>query len=82
MSFNSRENSLADGAPIRLYQFSRGVMRWLNTSGDRDEVVGSNTDSLFQLFGRISISGAMGLQPCKVLAAESPDNHPPPSKSE
>jgi uncharacterized phage protein (TIGR02218 family) len=55
MSFNSRENSLADGAPIRLYQFSRGVMRWLNTSGDRDEVVG--TQIFRTLRGGISDDG-------------------------
>jgi uncharacterized phage protein (TIGR02218 family) len=36
MSFDSRETSLATGAPIRLYQFSRGVMRWLYCTADRD----------------------------------------------
>jgi uncharacterized phage protein (TIGR02218 family) len=34
MSFDSREVSLASGTPVRLYEFRRGVMRWLyNTSG-------------------------------------------------
>lgn len=36
MSFDSREQSLADGQPIRLYEFSRGVMRWAYATCDRD----------------------------------------------
>ncbi|WP_325438056.1 phage BR0599 family protein [Pseudomonas nitroreducens] len=36
MSYDSRERSLADGQPIRLYQFSRGVLRWAYSSADRD----------------------------------------------
>ncbi|CDM42380.1 phage BR0599 family protein [Ectopseudomonas oleovorans] len=36
MSSASRELSLADGQPIRLYQFSRGVLRWSYTSADRN----------------------------------------------
>ncbi|EKM4240507.1 hypothetical protein V4422_006288, partial [Pseudomonas aeruginosa] len=36
MSFNSRESSLADGQPVRLYQFSRGAIRWSYNSSDRD----------------------------------------------
>lgn len=41
MSFDSREYSLADGAPVRLYEFSRGVWRWLYNSSDRDIAVGT-----------------------------------------
>ncbi len=36
MSFNSRESSLVDGQPVRLYQFSRGAIRWSYNSSDRD----------------------------------------------
>lgn len=41
MSFDSRESSLAAGTPIRLYEFSRGVMRWLYNSSGRDITVGT-----------------------------------------
>lgn len=41
MSFNSLERSIAAGTPVRLYEFSRGVMRWLYNSSDRDITVGS-----------------------------------------
>ncbi|RHW21877.1 phage BR0599 family protein [Pseudomonas jilinensis] len=41
MSFDSRERSLAAGAPIRFYEFRRGVMRWLYVSCDRDVAVGT-----------------------------------------
>ncbi|EPO8089429.1 phage BR0599 family protein [Pseudomonas aeruginosa] len=41
MSFDSRETSLAAGTPIRLYEFSRGVLRWLYNSSDRDISVGT-----------------------------------------
>lgn len=36
MTYDSRERSLDDGQPIRLYQFSRGVLRWSYCSADRD----------------------------------------------
>ena len=36
MSYDVRERSLADGQPIRLYEFKRGVLRWLYNSSDRD----------------------------------------------
>ena len=36
MRFDQRERSLSDGQPIRLYQFSRGTLRWLYCSADRD----------------------------------------------
>lgn len=36
MTFNSRENSIADGAPVRLYEFSRGLLVWRYTTADRD----------------------------------------------
>lgn len=41
MSFDSREQSLAAGQPLRLYRFSRGVLRWLYNSSDRDITLGS-----------------------------------------
>ncbi|UQY32661.1 phage BR0599 family protein [Pseudomonas fulva] len=40
MSHDSREQSIADGQPIRLYRFKRGVIVWLYTSGDRDIYLG------------------------------------------
>ncbi|HEN8225523.1 TPA: phage BR0599 family protein [Pseudomonas aeruginosa] len=36
MSFSDREHSLANGQPIRLYDFSRGPIHWAYTSADRD----------------------------------------------
>ncbi|WP_374439150.1 phage BR0599 family protein [Pseudomonas panipatensis] len=36
MSFDQRESSLAAGQPIRLYDFSRGVLRWAYASCDRN----------------------------------------------
>ncbi|WP_312679875.1 phage BR0599 family protein [Stutzerimonas nitrititolerans] len=36
MSFDSQERSLDSGCPVRLYQFARGVLRWLYNSSDRD----------------------------------------------
>lgn len=36
MSFDTAERSLAEGAPLRLYQFSRGTLAWHYASGDRD----------------------------------------------
>lgn len=41
MSFDARERSLDQGAPVRLYEFSRGVLRWLYSSCDRDITLGS-----------------------------------------
>ncbi|MDR1424310.1 MAG: phage BR0599 family protein [Azoarcus sp.] len=35
MSFDSAETSLAQGAPLRLYKFSREQLAWYYTSGDR-----------------------------------------------
>lgn len=55
MSFNSREHSLAAGAPIRLYEFKRGVLRWLYNSSDRDISVG--TQVFRSLVGGISDDG-------------------------
>lgn len=36
MSFLQRERSVADGQPVRLYEFSRGVKRWTWCGADRD----------------------------------------------
>lgn len=36
MSFDQRERSLCDGQPVRLYAFSRGTLRWLYCTADRD----------------------------------------------
>ncbi|MEW6459614.1 MAG: phage BR0599 family protein [Pseudomonadota bacterium] len=41
MSFDSRESSLAAGTPIRLYEFRRGVMRWLYNTSGRDITFGT-----------------------------------------
>lgn len=38
MTYDARERSLADGQPVRLYQFVRGVLRWSYCSADRDIV--------------------------------------------
>lgn len=55
MSFDSREHSLAAGAPIRGYEFRRGVLRWLYNSSDRDLVRG--TQIFRTLVGGISDDG-------------------------
>ncbi|CAD5107244.1 phage BR0599 family protein [Zestomonas carbonaria] len=55
MSFNDRERSLSSGKPIRLYEFSRGVLRWLYASGDRDITLG--TQVFRALRGGISDGG-------------------------
>lgn len=41
MSHDIRERSIADGAPIRLYKFKRGVIVWLYASGDRTITLGT-----------------------------------------
>lgn len=55
MSFNSREHSLAAGAPIRLYEFKRGVLRWLYNSSDRD--ITHNTQIFRSQVGGITDDG-------------------------
>lgn len=45
MSFLSRETSIADGQPITLYEFQRGVMRWRYTNADRDVIFQTQTFS-------------------------------------
>lgn len=45
MSFDSREASLADGAPLHLYDFARGTVHWRYTGADRDLVYGGLTYS-------------------------------------
>ena len=41
MSHDSRERSIADGSPLRLYKFRRGVIVWLYASGDRNITLGA-----------------------------------------
>jgi uncharacterized phage protein (TIGR02218 family) len=36
MSYSSRESSIQDAQPIRLYQFQRGPLKWGFTTADRD----------------------------------------------
>lgn len=55
MSFDSRERSLDAGVPIRLYQFSRGVLRWLYNTSDRD--ITWNNQVFRPLVGGISDNG-------------------------
>lgn len=43
MSFDSRETSIADGQPIRLYDFQRGILRWRYTNADRAIQLGAIT---------------------------------------
>lgn len=65
MSFDSSERSLADGEPIRLYQFSRGVLRWNYTSADRD------IDHLNQVFK--SLRGSIGDGGIRQTGQTAPD---------
>lgn len=55
MSFTSAENSLSGGRPVRLYQFSRGVLRWNYNSSDRD--ITHNNEVYRSLAGGISDDG-------------------------
>lgn len=55
MSFDLREASLADGQPISLYQFRRGVLRWSYTSAARD--ISYNSEIFRALPGGISDDG-------------------------
>ncbi|OWJ91123.1 hypothetical protein B6S59_25465 [Pseudomonas sp. A46] len=55
MSFDSRERSLDAGVPIRLYQFSRGVLRWLYNTSDRD--ITWNNQVFRSVIGGISDNG-------------------------
>lgn len=57
MSFDSREQSLATGQPVRLYKFSRGALRWLYNSSDRDIALGS--EIYRSVRGGISDSGIL-----------------------
>jgi uncharacterized phage protein (TIGR02218 family) len=43
MSFSAREISTADGQPIRLYDFHRGLRHWCYTSADRSISYGGRT---------------------------------------
>lgn len=36
MTFHSTETSISNGLPVRLYEFKRGISRWLYNSSDRD----------------------------------------------
>ncbi|ARU87125.1 phage BR0599 family protein [Pseudomonas sp. M30-35] len=55
MSFDSREQSLDAGTPVRYYEFRRGVLRWLYNSSDRDISIG--TQVYRTLRGGISDNG-------------------------
>lgn len=55
MSFDLREQSLADGQPVRLYQFSRGILRFSYNSSDRD--ITYNNEVFRALLGGIKDSG-------------------------
>lgn len=50
MTFESRELSLSDGKPVRLYEFERGLNTWRYCSGDRDQII------LGQAWTRLQIS--------------------------
>jgi len=54
MTFESRELSIADGRPIRLYEFSRGTQRWLYTNAALDVV---NQNRTFSSYKGISDDG-------------------------
>jgi hypothetical protein len=43
MSYDARERSADQGAPIQLYKFQRGPMSWLYTSANRNVVAESQT---------------------------------------
>ena len=56
MTFNSYEQSIDAGQPVALYRFSRGVLRWLYCSADRDITVGSEVYR--SLSGGVTDAGA------------------------
>ncbi|PKM31726.1 MAG: hypothetical protein CVV07_01025 [Gammaproteobacteria bacterium HGW-Gammaproteobacteria-11] len=55
MSFDSREFSIAQGIPVRLYRFHRGVTLWLYCTADRNIELGVQT--FRSVLGGISDSG-------------------------
>ncbi|NHN78558.1 DUF2163 domain-containing protein [Azotobacter chroococcum] len=55
MTYDASERSLADGRPIRLYQFTRGTLAWRYASADRDIVHGTQTFTALR--GGIADSG-------------------------
>lgn len=57
MSFDSAERSLAEGQPIRLYQFGRGVLRWAYAACDRD--IAHNNLTFRSLRGGIGDNGIL-----------------------
>lgn len=55
MSFDSAESSLDSGRPVKLYQFTRGVLRWSYNSSDRDII--HNNEVYRSLTGGITDDG-------------------------
>lgn len=88
MSFDVREQSLALGRPIRLYEFSRGVLRWSYNSSDRDvtynnqvfkSIQGGLVDSGIIQSGdpesdRLTITGPAGLEVAQAYRGMPPSD--------
>lgn len=86
MSFDSRERSLAAGVPIRLYEFKRGVLRWLYNSSDRDithnnqifrSLVGGITDDGIRQTGQASADSLSITAPASIEVAQLYRGVPP-----
>lgn len=86
MTFSSRENSLATGRPIRLYEFRRGVLRWLYNSSDRDithnnqlfrSLVGGITDDGIRQTGQASADSLSITAPASLDVAQLYRGVPP-----
>lgn len=43
MTFDTRERSISGGAPVRLYEFQRGLIRWRYTNADRSVIYQTRT---------------------------------------
>lgn len=91
MSFNSRERSIAQGQPIRLYQFSRGVIRWLYNSSNRDithnnmlyrTLQGGISDGGIQASGDAEADGLTITAPADVSVAQPWRGMPPSERIE
>lgn len=86
MTFDARESSLAGGRPIRLYQFSRGVLRWNYNSSDRPIVhqnqtfqplVGGITDDGIRQGGSDNVRSLRVLAPGNLEVAQFYRGIPP-----
>lgn len=91
MSFDQREGSLSLGQPVRLYQFSRGVIRWLYNTSDRDithnnqlyrSLAGGITDRGIQQSGDAKADGLTITAPADISVAQQFRSFPPSERIE